>query len=257
MKHQARKRFGQNFLIDRDIIRRIIASISPQAGETIIEIGPGQEALTEPLANAGVDLKLVEIDRDLGALLAKRYPAESITIADALQVDFTAIAGPVPYRLVGNLPYNISTPLMFHVLAQDPLPVDMHFMLQKEVVDRMVAGPGSGDFGRLSLMCQNLAQITPLLPVGPECFAPRPRVDSSFVRLVPRAQPQVPLELTTAFSEVVKQAFSMRRKTLRNSLKPLMDEAAIQAAGIDPKQRPEQLGLAEFMRLTEVWQEKT
>jgi 16S rRNA (adenine1518-N6/adenine1519-N6)-dimethyltransferase len=249
MKQQARKRFGQNFLVDDALITRIIQTIGPQPGELIIEIGPGREALTGPLLASAADLVVVEIDRDLVARLAERHPQLEVVCADALRVDFPALAAGRPYRLVGNLPYNISTPLMFHLLAQAPAPVDMHFMLQKEVVQRLVAGPGGKDYGRLSLMAQNLASIESLLAVPPEAFEPRPRVDSAVVRLRPRPQPLVPQQFQAAFSELVARAFTMRRKTIRNGLRELLSVQQIEAAGVDPGSRPEQLGLDEFLLL--------
>ena len=247
--HRARKRFGQNFLVDESVVERIVAAIAPTPGEVLIEIGPGREALTAPLLASGADLRVVEIDRDLAAGLRQRHPDLPVLEADALDVDFAALANGEPYRLVGNLPYNISTPILFHLLAQDPPPVDMHFMLQKEVVDRMTAAPGDRAMGRLGLMCQNRAEIVHLFDVPPEAFSPRPRVDSAIVRVVPRAQPRVPAELDGAFDEVVRLAFAKRRKTLRNSLKGRLDAGAIMAAGIDPGTRPETLGLDAFLAL--------
>lgn len=170
MKHKARKRFGQNFLVDGAVIARIISAIAPQPGERLVEIGPGQEALTAPLMAAGANLQVVEIDRDLAARLQQRHPQLEVINEDALRVDFTALAAGASYRLVGNLPYNISTPLLFHLLAQQQPPSDMHFMLQKEVVERMHALPGSKAYGRLSLMCQVYAEVTPLFPVPPTAF---------------------------------------------------------------------------------------
>lgn len=247
--HRPRKRFGQNFLVDQRIIERIIAAIAPQPGQQMIEIGPGREALTGPLLASGVDLKVVEIDRDLVAGLRTRNPDLEVIEGDALKVDFSQLAGGRPYRLLGNLPYNISTPLLFHILAQQPPPTDMVFMLQKEVVDRMGAAPGSGTYGRLSLMCQAKAEIAMLLPVPPTAFEPRPKVDSAIVRLTPRARSLVPTELETRFDRVVREAFSKRRKTLRNSLKPLLTAPEIEAAGVDPTLRPEQVDLPGFVSL--------
>lgn len=249
MNHRARKRFGQNFLVDSTVIDRIVASIAPQPGERIVEIGPGREAITGPLVDAGADLAVVEIDRDLAAALQQRRPRLEVVCEDALKVDFSALSSGRPWRLVGNLPYNISTPLLFHVLAQHEPPVDMHFMLQKEVVDRMTAAPGGGDYGRLSLACQNLAVVTPLFQVGPEAFEPRPRVDSAVVRLEPRPAPLVPAAHQAAFDKLVLKAFSMRRKILRNSLRGLVDDAGFSAAAVDPAARPETLSLDGFARL--------
>jgi len=249
VNHRPRKRFGQNFLVDEAVIHRIVAAIAPVSGERIIEIGPGREALTRPLLASGADLLVVELDRDLAATLASRLPEGRVVNADALTVEFADLAEGRPYRLVGNLPYNISTPLLFHVLDQQPKPRDMHFMLQKEVVQRMTALPGGGDYGRLSLGCQNLCEVTALFDIGPECFDPPPRVVSSLVRLVPRPAPLVAPDLRDAFDRVVAQAFSMRRKTLRNALRPLMDATRIEAAGVDPGTRPEQVDLAGYARL--------
>ncbi len=248
-EHRARKRFGQNFLHDQDVIRRILAAISPAPGERIIEIGPGQEALTAPLAASGADLGVVEIDRDLAARLRARRPELEVIEADALDTDFTALAGGRPYRIVGNLPYNISTPLLFHLLAQDPPPVDMHFMLQKEVVDRITAEPGGGDWGRLGIMCRNRAEAEFLFTVPADAFEPRPKVESAVVRLRPRTEPLVPGDLAEPFDRLVRQAFSQRRKTLRNSLRALLPAEAIAAAGIDPGLRPERLDLPGFLAL--------
>jgi len=248
-----RKRFGQNFLVDRQVIDQIIATVAPHAGELIIEIGPGRQALTGPLSQSGADLVVVELDRDLAAGLTAANPQYEVINEDALRVDFAALAAGRPYRMVGNLPYNISTPLLFHLLGQRTPPVDMHFMLQKEVVARMAASPGGKDFGRLSLTCQNFCQVLPLLEIPPQAFEPIPRVESAFVRLVPLDKPQVDPELQRAFETVVTQAFSMRRKTLRNSLRNLLDSPAIQNAGIDPGARPEQLGIDAFIRLARLF----
>jgi 16S rRNA (adenine1518-N6/adenine1519-N6)-dimethyltransferase len=249
--HRARKRFGQNFLVDEAVIGRIIAAIAPAPGECIIEIGPGQEALTGPLLASGAKLAVVEIDRDLVSRLRLRHPELTICQADALDVDFADLAGGAPYRLVGNLPYNISTPILFHLLAQSPPPRDMHFMLQKEVVQRMTAGRGDRAQGRLSLMCQNRAEVIHLFDVPPTAFSPQPRVESAIVRVTPRAEPLVPEALEPAFDELVRLAFGRRRKTLRNSLRDRLDAATIEAAGVDPGARPEALGLEDFRALAE------
>ena len=247
--HKARKRFGQNFLVDETVIGRIIAAIAPKPGERIIEIGPGQEALTGPLLTSGADLAVVEIDRDLASRLRLSHPDLEIRQADALDVDFAELADGAPYRLVGNLPYNISTPILFHLLDQAPPPRDMHFMLQKEVVQRMTAGPGDRAQGRLGLMCQNRAEVTHLFDVPPSAFSPQPRVESAIVRVEPRTEPLVPTALEPVFDELVRLAFGRRRKTLRNSLRDRLDAAAIEAAGVDPGARPEALGLKDFRSL--------
>ena len=249
MSHRPRKRFGQNFLTDRGVIDRIVDAIDPRPGQRIVEIGPGQAALSTELAASGADLLLLEIDRDLAATLARRFgatPNVELVTADALDTDFGALADEGPIRLVGNLPYNISTPLLFHVLRWSGRIVDMHFMLQREVVDRMAAQPGSKRRGRLSLSCQLHCAVHPLFTVPPEAFSPRPRVESAVVRLLPHAHPPVQLDDPNGFERVVAQAFSMRRKTLRNSLRGLADPAQLEGAGIDPGLRPEALTLEQF-----------
>jgi 16S rRNA (adenine1518-N6/adenine1519-N6)-dimethyltransferase len=252
---QARKRFGQNFLTDQMVIRKIVESISPQSGELLIEIGPGQSALTTPLAETGVELHLVEIDRDLAGRLAATYrsnPAVHLHIGDALQMDFADISGNRPFRLVGNLPYNISTPLLFHVLQWSDLIIDMHFMLQREVVNRMAASPGSKAWGRLSIKCQYHCEVVQLFTVQPESFSPAPRVQSAIVRLIPHHEPPVNITSMEAFDRLLRQAFSMRRKTLRNSLRDLLDVSQIESAGIDPGLRPDALSLIQFAALSEL-----
>ena len=254
MGHQARKRFGQNFLADDRVVQRLVDTIAPRPGQLIVEIGPGQAALTQPLAASGAELHLLEIDRDLAASLEHRFrDADNVHLhpADALQTDFAGITADRRFRLVGNLPYNISTPLLFHVLHWEGLIVDMHFMLQQEVVERLAASPGSKAWGRLSIMCQLHCAVTPLFTVPPEAFRPTPRVQSAVVRLVPHAQAPVHIRDMRQFERLVTQAFSMRRKTLRNCLRGLVDADAIAAAGIDPGLRPETLGLAEFAALAE------
>ena len=251
MKHRARKRFGQNFLTDEAVISRIIDAIAPRPDDTIIEIGPGQAALTKHLVAAGCRVHALEIDRDLAAGLAGLLghpPNLQVHLCDALEADFAAITGGDVYRLAGNLPYNISTPILFHILEQAVRPADIHVMLQREVVQRIVADPGSRVFGRLSVMVQNLCRATPLFDISPESFTPAPRVDSTLLRLQPRAQPLAEAP-PLALDRVVRAAFARRRKTLRNSLSPLMDEASIRAAGIDPGLRAEQLSIEAFDRL--------
>jgi 16S rRNA (adenine1518-N6/adenine1519-N6)-dimethyltransferase len=248
----ARKRFGQNFLVDRAVIRRIIDTIGPVAGELLIEIGPGHGAITTPLLDSGAELMVVEIDRDLAMALQQRYsqqPLLTIRQADALQTDFGELAGGRPYRLVGNLPYNISTPLVFHVLGLAQPPLDMHFMLQKEVVERLAAAPGGKDYGRLGVMCQNRCEVTPLFTIGPDAFEPAPRVESMFVRLRPRGEPVSGHALLDPLDRVVRAAFSKRRKTLRNSLAGLLTEAQMTEVDIDPGLRAEQLSLEDFIQL--------
>lgn len=252
MNTRPRKRFGQHFLHDRRVIERIVAAIAPAPGERIVEIGPGEGALTESLLAAAGRLDVVEIDRDLAAALRARNDWPGVLVvyaADVLRFDFRALAVDGPLRIVGNLPYNISTPLLFRLLAQRDALHDMHFMLQREVVDRIVAAPGGGDYGRLSVMLQAHCEATALFRVSPGAFRPPPAVESTVVRLVPRAQPAVPPELETAFGAIVRDAFSTRRKTLRNSLRARLSAAAIEAAGVDPGARPETLPVSAFAAL--------
>jgi 16S rRNA (adenine1518-N6/adenine1519-N6)-dimethyltransferase len=259
MAHIPRKRFGQNFLHDHNIIYNIISSIQAKPDQHWVEIGPGQGALTEPLLNEKVRLDVVELDRDLVVLLKdkfKHYPNLHIHSADALRFDFSSLAdGDQKLRIIGNLPYNISTPLMFHLLDNAYCIEDMHFMLQKEVVDRICAVPGSKKYGRLSVMIQYYCLPELLFEVPPESFDPVPQVTSAIVRLVPHRQPPVAVNDIAKLNRVVTQAFSQRRKTLRNSLKKLIDEEEIVALGIDPTLRAESISLAEFARLSNLLQE--
>lgn len=259
MTHTPRKRFGQNFLHDHNIIYNIISSIQAKPGQHWVEIGPGQGALTEPLLNEGVRLEVVELDRDLVMLLKqkfKQYPNLQIHSADALRFDFSALAEKdTKLRVIGNLPYNISTPLMFHLLDSAYCIEDMHFMLQKEVVDRICAAPGSKKYGRLSVMMQYYCATELLFDVPPESFDPAPQVMSAIVRLVPHRQPPVEVNDITKLNRVVTQAFSQRRKTLRNSLKKLIAEEDIVALNIDPTLRAENISLAEFAQLSNLFQD--
>jgi 16S rRNA (adenine1518-N6/adenine1519-N6)-dimethyltransferase len=249
---RARKRFGQHFLHDRGIIEKIIAAIAPAPGEHLVEIGPGLGAITLPLLDRIGAFDAVEIDRDAIRHLRESAAAHGtlrIHEADVLEFDFAALADGRKLRLVGNLPYNISTPLLFRLIDQRETFVDMHFMLQKEVVDRMAASAGDDDYGRLSVMLAPWLQVEPLFDIGPGAFRPPPKVDSTFVRLRPHAAPPFPLEDLRRFSTVVAAAFSQRRKTLRNALKPLLSEAEIRAAGIDPGARAETIPPAGFAAL--------
>jgi 16S rRNA (adenine1518-N6/adenine1519-N6)-dimethyltransferase len=253
--HQPRKRFGQNFLHDPRVISQIVDVIAPQAGEHLIEIGPGQGAITVPLLARGVDLEVIELDRDLiTGLEALTIPANAslrVHNADALAIELCVMAkDDRKLRVVGNLPYNISTPLLFRLLEQQHCIQDLHLMLQKEVVDRMAAGAGDRDYGRLSIMVQYHCRVQSLFTIGPGAFFPQPKVDSSFVRLTPYPRPQVEVRDYDAFSLVVKTAFGYRRKTLRNALKGLALPATFAAADIKPDLRPEQLTLEEFARLS-------
>lgn len=251
MSTQTRKRFGQHFLHERAVVERIIATIDPQPGDHLVEIGPGEGVLTRPLLAAAGRLEAVEIDRDLAAALGARddWPgALTLHEADALAFDYAALATDRPLRLVGNLPYNISTPLLFHLLAQRQAIADMHFMLQREVVDRLAAAPGSKVYGRLSVMIQAYCAVTPLFRIAPGAFRPPPAVESAVVRLAPRA-PLVPPEHADTFAEIARLTFGARRKTLRNTLRARLSPAAISAAGIDPGARPETLPVSAFAAL--------
>lgn len=250
--HQARKRFGQNFLTDQAIIQRLVRSIAPKPDDLMVEIGPGQGALTRPLMDAVDHLHAVELDRDLIALLQRTLSERRLTIhqADALRFDFSTLSsGPRSLRVVGNLPYNISTPLMFHLIEQISEVRDMHFMLQKEMVDRLVAVPGTSDWGRLSVMIQYHCRTDFLFPVPPGAFSPPPRVDSAIVRLTPHDQLPAPVTDYALFSELVNQVFTQRRKAVRNGLKRYLTAAEINAAGVDPGLRPDCLSLADFATL--------
>ncbi len=253
LNHRPRKRFGQNFLHDPGIIQRIVAAIEPLPGDNLVEIGPGQGAITLELLAILKKMHAVELDRDLIGPLAERCAGVGdLTIhnADALRFDFSVLAGPDrPLRVVGNLPYNISTPILFHLLEQSEHIRDMHFMLQKEVVERMAAGPGSKTYGRLSVMLQTRCRVAALFTIGPGAFNPPPKVESAFVRLLPYRTPPCRIDDWRVFGELVNQAFSQRRKTLRNSLKPLLTAEQIAAVGVDPAIRPEQLGLSDFANL--------
>jgi 16S rRNA (adenine1518-N6/adenine1519-N6)-dimethyltransferase len=251
--HRARKRFGQNFLHDPGIIRRIVASIAPRAGQRIVEIGPGQGAITKELLQITGELDAVELDRDILEPLAQACgPLGELRIhsADALKFDFCQLATPEQrLRVVGNLPYNISTPLLFHLLEQAECIEDMHFMLQKEVVERMAATPGTKAYGRLSVMLQAMCEITPLFDIGPGAFKPAPKVDSAFVRLQPYREPIIQINDQKTFAQLVTQAFSQRRKTLRNNLRELVSAETMEELGIDPGLRAERLSLEEFAAL--------
>jgi 16S rRNA (adenine1518-N6/adenine1519-N6)-dimethyltransferase len=251
--HRPRKRFGQNFLHDAQVIEQIVACIAPRSDDLLVEIGPGQAALTRPLIASGAELHLVEIDRDLVAQLRSLFAAQrrvTVHACDALRTDLPELTGNRPFRLVGNLPYNISTPLIFHVLKWHGLVRDMHFMLQKEVVERMAASPGSHAYGRLSVMTQFRCEVTPLFDVAPESFRPVPAVHSSVVRLEPLAETPVDAGSESEFARVVSAAFSQRRKTLRNSLRALLTPVQLEAAGVDPGARAEQLSLSQFAALS-------
>jgi 16S rRNA (adenine1518-N6/adenine1519-N6)-dimethyltransferase len=253
MTHIPRKRFGQNFLHDQGVISKIIAAIQPQPGEDLLEIGPGQGAITLPLLEVCGRLQAIELDRDLLQPLRAAAAGRGELILhsqDALRTDFCALRRDGRrLRVIGNLPYNISTPLLFHLLDQADCIEDMHFMLQKEVVDRMAAASGSAAYGRLSVMLQYRCAVVPLFGIGPGAFRPPPKVESAFVRLVPHRTPPAEVRDEALFARLVQQAFGQRRKTLRNTLKGLLDDIDFAALGIDPQVRAEQLDLGSFARL--------
>jgi 16S rRNA (adenine1518-N6/adenine1519-N6)-dimethyltransferase len=250
VSHRPRKRFGQHFLTSGETISNIVAAIAPLDGQTIVEIGPGRAAITAPLADSGATLHAIEFDRNLVSTLQRQFrDQENVTIheADALRFDFSSIGDSL--RVVGNLPYNISTPLLFHLLTFRKYVEDMHFMLQKEVVDRMSAVPGNKDYGRLTVMLGCRLQVVPLFDVPPEAFTPAPRVMSSIVRMRPLPEGHFDIDDQATLERIVRQAFSRRRKTLRNALEGHADAVALEAAGIDPGKRPEQIPVTDWIRL--------
>ena len=249
--HIARKRFGQNFLSDQNIIRKIIAAIAPKPGDLLVEIGPGLGALTEPLLAVSEHLHVVEIDRDLIARLKEKHDPAHLTIheGDALKFDFATLGAPL--RVVGNLPYNISTPILFHLASYAERVRDMTFMLQKEVVQRMVAEPGSEEYGRLSVMLQYRFNMASLFDVPPGAFRPAPKVTSAIVYLQPRPVAECTCRDEALFGRIVTAAFGQRRKTLRNTLRDWMDDADFAALGIDPQARGETLAVADYVRMAD------
>ncbi|MCK2096971.1 16S rRNA (adenine(1518)-N(6)/adenine(1519)-N(6))-dimethyltransferase RsmA [Thauera aromatica] len=251
--HRARKRFGQNFLSDPNIIRRIIDAIRPQAGESMVEIGPGLGAMTAPLIERLGHLHVVEIDRDLIARLRERYSPAQLTIheGDALKFDFASLGGEEekPLRIVGNLPYNISTPILFHLAGFAERVKDMTFMLQKEVVMRMVAAPGTEEYGRLSVMLQYRFRMGRLFDVPPGAFRPAPKVMSSIVRMAPLPPEELGAQDEALLGRIVTAAFGQRRKTLKNTLREFVTEADFEALGIDSGLRGEKLSLAQFVAI--------
>jgi 16S rRNA (adenine1518-N6/adenine1519-N6)-dimethyltransferase len=252
---RAKKRLGQHFLHDPAVIARIVASIAPQHDDLLVEIGGGPGALTRPLLDHVQHLDVIETDRDLVPLLSALAPRERLTIhaADALKFDFAGLAGPGRrLRIAGNLPYNISTPLLFRLLEYRQLISDMHLMLQKEVVDRMVAEPGSKRYGRLTVMLAAWTDIERCFDIGPGAFRPPPQVWSTFIRVVPRSEPRFAIADEQKFRQLVGEAFSMRRKTLRRILKSRLSADTLAAAGFDPQARPETLSAEEFARLSEL-----
>ncbi|QDI04529.1 16S rRNA (adenine(1518)-N(6)/adenine(1519)-N(6))-dimethyltransferase RsmA [Xanthomonas cerealis pv. cerealis] len=253
----AKKSLGQHFLSDRHYIDSIVRAVNLKPDELLVEIGPGQGAITFPLLRRHGRLTVIEFDRDLIAPLtaaAEGVGALTILNRDVLSVDFAELAGAGRIRLVGNLPYNISSPILFHALDHAAAIADMHFMLQKEVVDRMAAGPGSKVYGRLSVMLQAYCEVTSLFVVPPGAFRPPPKVDSAVVRLVPHAPQDIGIADRRRFADVVRAAFGQRRKTLRNALGGVCDAAQFEAAGVRPDARAEQLEVADFVRLANVAQ---
>ena len=252
LQPQAKKRFGQHFLHDSSVIERIVRAISPRPDDDLVEIGPGPGALTAPLLRLTGSLDVVEIDRDVLPALehaTRGLDGLRVHIADALNFDYAVFARPGRrLRLAGNLPYNISTPLLFHLLDYGTQITDMHFMLQKEVVDRIVAGPGSKDYGRLSVAVAARAEAWSLFRIGPGAFRPPPKVDSAVVRIRPRP-PAFEILDQNLFDRVLLAAFGQRRKQLGNALSALMPASMISAAGIDPRERAEQLGAEQFAAL--------
>lgn len=258
MTSRPKKSFGQHFLHERRYIERILSAISPRPDDFLVEIGPGEGALTFPLLAAAGKLTAIELDTDLIPNLqanAAGIGELSIVHADVLKVDFTALAhrqGVARLRIAGNLPYYISSPILFHCIDHAAAITDMHFMLQKEVVDRMAAEPGSKVYGRLSVMLQLACRVTPLFDVPPGAFRPPPKVDSSVVRLVPLATEARHDADPERLHAIVKAAFAQRRKTLGNALRQLMDAETIRLADVDPKARAETLAPADFVRLAKV-----
>lgn len=254
--HQARKRFGQNFLQDQAIIEDIIAAISPQQGEHVVEIGPGQGAITAPLLDSGADVDVVELDRDLIPVLQNKFSTKNnLTVheADALSFDFASLVGDgESLRVIGNLPYNITTPLLFHLLEQADSISDMCFMLQKEVVERICAQPGTKSYGRLSIMIQYQCEAELLFIVPPEAFDPIPKVDSAIIYLKPLSTPRGGSIEIERLNKVVTAAFSQRRKTLSNTLKNIISSEQILTVGLQPEQRAETVTIEQFVALAKL-----
>jgi 16S rRNA (adenine1518-N6/adenine1519-N6)-dimethyltransferase len=250
--HRHKKQLGQHFLHDPGIIDRIVRAIDPKPGDDLVEIGPGAGAITRPLLQRHGRLRVIEFDRDLIAPLTRlgeEHGTLEIVHADVLEVDFGALAVDGPIRLIGNLPYNISSPILFHAMEHAAAIRDMHFMLQKEVVDRMAATPGSKVYGRLSVMLQAGCRVTPLFRVPPGAFRPPPKVDSAVVRLVPRPLEEIGIDDPAQFARVVKAAFAQRRKTLRNALDGVCDVESLQHVGISPGARAETVAVADYVAL--------
>ena len=256
MKHIPRKRFGQHFLTDQSVIAAIVAAIRPQAEDAMVEIGPGLGALTTPLAAVLRHLHVIEIDRDIVARLQRAYAPGRLSMhaGDVLEFDFAALPGAL--RVVGNLPYNISSPLLFHLARYAERIRDMHFMLQKEVVERMVATPGGRDYGRLSVMLQYRFDMELLIKVAPGAFSPPPQVESAVVRLCPRPRALLSATSEAGLAQVVRRAFAQRRKTLRNALAGLLEAGDYTALGIAPGLRAENLAVADFIAISNYLEKK-
>ena len=251
--HAPRKRFGQNFLTDQGVITAIARTIAPREDDNVVEIGPGQGALTDALFDSGCAINAIEIDRDLQSQLRVMFFNRDLTLhnADALKFDFSQLSKTAnDLRVVGNLPYNISTPLIFKLLENLGLIKDMHFMLQKEVVDRLAATPGTKTWGRVSVMTQIDCEVESLFEVPPEAFFPQPKVQSAIVRITPKTEPYRPECSREQLSKLVQIAFAQRRKTLRNNLKDVMNDAKIEGLGIDPSCRAETLSLDQLIDLS-------
>ena len=252
--HKPRKRFGQNFLHDPGVIERIVRAINPKPDDAMVEIGPGLGALTEEILAVNPGLQVVELDRDLIPVLRTKffnYPDFRIHQADALSFDFSELMTDRPLRIIGNLPYNISTPLIFHLLSQADVVADMHFMLQKEVVQRLAAVPGDNNYGRLGIMVQYFCKVQPLFEVGAGAFRPAPKVDSAIVRLVPHKELPHPAKDLKTLQAVVRTAFNARRKTLRKALAGMVSVEQLQALDINDNLRPENLSLADYVHIAD------
>ncbi len=249
MRHTPRKRFGQNFLVDSQVVRDIVHAILPFEDNLLVEIGPGLGALTQPLLRSLKHLHVVEIDRDIVERLRREFPKEKLTVysADALEFDFSALGENL--RVVGNLPYNISTPILFHLSKFAKNIVDMHFMLQKEVVERMVAKPSTSDYGRLSIMLQSRFEMEQLFIIPPEAFLPKPKVQSAIVRMTPLKKPMIDASSEKLFAIIVAASFSQRRKTLRNTLQNYLGIEDFQTLQIESGLRAENLSIAQFIAI--------
>lgn len=247
MTHVPRKRYGQHFLHDRGVIAKIVAAVDPQPDDAIVEVGPGTGALTGPLLDRVTRLEAIEIDRDLAARLEAEHPRLALHRGDVLRFDFARL--PDRLRVVGNLPYNVSTPLLFRLVEVADRLRDAHLMLQKEVVDRMVAAPSTSEYGRLSVMLQYRFEMRKLFDVKPGAFRPPPKVDSAVVRLVPKPAAALVARDRATLARVVTAAFTKRRKTLRNALAGVVDEGGLRALGIDPRLRPENLGIPQYVAI--------